>query len=384
MEKYKLKSGEYRYREMIYIDGKLKKSPAFKRKSDALTWKAQQKANRDKVAALGIKHIQTQKVTFIDFANNWLNENIKFQKSQATFIEYQRIVNTHLLRVLNSKLIGDITKKDADTLVKDLKQRGHNDGGINKILGVLKSILIFAETNEVISKNPLYRYSNLKENKVAAQFWTKSEINQFLRFSRNSSLYPLYVVALNCGLRRGELAGLKWDKIHFENKLIEVSRVRDRYGLRERTKGSKTRFVPMNDIVLKTLLDIKQVTNSDFVFTNDDDSPISVQHLYRTFKKAQVDAGLSNIIKFHGLRHTMASNFMMSGGNVYDLQKILGHSKIEMTEIYAHLSPVHLANTTSILNFHGNSEHSYPNSNHELDREKKSELLIFDTKVVSN
>lgn len=63
--------------------------------------------------------------------------------------------------------------------------------------------------------------------------------------------------------------------------------------------------------------------------------------------------GYANVppVTFHGLRHTFASNFMMSGGSIYDLQKMLGHSTIQMTEKYSHLSPDHLAGKTEILEF---------------------------------
>jgi site-specific recombinase XerD len=51
------------------------------------------------------------------------------------------------------------------------------------------------------------------------------------------------------------------------------------------------------------------------------------------------------------MRHTFASHFMMSGGKVYDLQKLLGHSTIAMTERYSHLSPDHLRGKTDIIEF---------------------------------
>ncbi len=57
--------------------------------------------------------------------------------------------------------------------------------------------------------------------------------------------------------------------------------------------------------------------------------PLIVVHLDRRFKAAQKRAGLTNVIRFHDLRHTFASQFMMNGGNIYDLQKILGHSSLD-------------------------------------------------------
>lgn len=56
-------------------------------------------------------------------------------------------------------------------------------------------------------------------------------------------------------------------------------------------------------------------------------------------------------MRFHDLRHTFASNFLMGGGNIYDLQKILGHSTIQVTERYAHLTPDHLMGKTEVLGF---------------------------------
>ena len=80
-------------------------------------------------------------------------------------------------------------------------------------------------------------------------------------------------------------------------------------------------------------------------------SPIEMQHLYRDFAKFQKKSGNLKQIRFHDLRHTFASHFMMNGGNLYDLQKVLGHSEYEMTQIYAHLSPEHLAKATQIVSF---------------------------------
>ena len=81
-------------------------------------------------------------------------------------------------------------------------------------------------------------------------------------------------------------------------------------------------------------------------------------HLYRDFAKAQKKSGLERKIRFHDMRHTFASQFMMSGGSLYDLQKILGHTKIEMTMRYAHLSADHLASAINIVSFSGITEYN--------------------------
>jgi integrase len=68
------------------------------------------------------------------------------------------------------------------------------------------------------------------------------------------------------------------------------------------------------------------------------------------FKRSAHAAGVKEI-RFHDLRHTFASHFLMGGGNIYDLQRILGHSSVQVTERYTHLMPEHLRGKTEVLGF---------------------------------
>ncbi len=153
-------------------------------------------------------------------------------------------------------------------------------------------------------------------------------------------------------MRRGELAGLRFKDLDFHQKQIVVCSTRDRHGHRQRTKSGKVRQVPMSDLVYEVLLSLRnQSTANDYVFTGRDGEPLEIHHVYRVLLRATKKAGIDNVITFHDLRHTFASQFMMNGGNIYDLQKILGHSKTDMTQIYAHLSPDHLQRASNIISF---------------------------------
>ena len=147
--------------------------------------------------------------------------------------------------------------------------------------------------------------------------------------------------------------------MNFSSKQIEVGRIRDKHGLRPTTKGGNRRIVPMNQQVLALFKKLFNEFNekrqtgaqNDFVFKDTRGEPFGVQHVYRSFSRAQKRAGLDRRFRFHDLRHTFASHFMMNGGNLYDLQKIMRHSKIEMTMRYAHLAPDHLADAVNIVSF---------------------------------
>ena len=99
---------------------------------------------------------------------------------------------------------------------------------------------------------------------------------------------------------------------------------------------------------------MRNQSNPRFVFTDFDGQPYNPDHFsQRHFLKAQKRAGIARKISFHVLRHTYASLYMMNGGNVYDLQKILGHTKVDMTMKYAHLSPQHLRKAVETVRFSG-------------------------------
>lgn len=222
-----------RFREKIYINGREFKSPLFEKKTDAKKWKSEM-SNRQSVPNLVLEN-EKAKLTFGVFALSWL-EKIKVKNSHRTYESYNGVTRKHLLPYFTNILIKDIKADHGDDLIKRLKLEKHNQKGVNVILAIFKRIINGAFEQELLDKNPLMRVKPLKEPPRNETYWTKHEISQFLRANLNDVNYGLYVVALNSGMRRGELAGLCWDRIDFERNQIEVSRTRDRYGLHETTK----------------------------------------------------------------------------------------------------------------------------------------------------
>ena len=87
----------------------------------------------------------------------------------------------------------------------------------------------------------------------------------------------------------------------------------------------------------------------EYVFSNPDGNPLEINTMYRRLEFFCKKAGLRKI-SFHTLRHTFASHFIMKGGSLKSLQEILGHSKIEMTMKYAHLSQEYKRKEVNLLN----------------------------------
>jgi integrase len=143
-------------------------------------------------------------------------------------------------------------------------------------------------------------------------------------------LHTAVVMALHTGMRKGEILGLKWEHVNWQRKTVLLTD----------TKNSESRRLPIDAILLRELSDHRtRVKNEDLVFPSYDRNGkiVPLNDVNGSFEKALSDAGIVNF-RFHDLRHTFASHYMMSGGQLYTLSKILGHKDLKMTQRYAKLS----------------------------------------------
>ena len=155
-------------------------------------------------------------------------------------------------------------------------------------------------------------------------------------------LTPLVVLVLNTGLRRSEALGLRWSEVD----LGDSPRIRVEAAI---TKSSKTRYVPLNAEALATLSRWRKACPSQhFVFPNPNtDLPMS--SITSSWKRLMRRAGIVDC-RFHDLRHDFASQLVMRGVDLYSVKELLGHSTIDVTQKYAHLSPRKLADAVAQLN----------------------------------
>lgn len=353
IQEKKKRDGSSSYRAKVYINGR-QVTKTFRRKADAKLWIQQHIVDRER----GVLNLinQTATKSLNEFSQEWFTTKVS-GKSPKTMSAYQIQLQRHILPVIGEIKLKDLRITHGHQVLAKLRAKGRSPKGINMTLGVLKGILNDAVRWEILNVSP---FRNLTLEKVpprSAKFWMPEDIKKFLSANRHDDLYELWVVALNTGMRRGELAGLKWDKVDFKNKLIHVARVRDRSGLRETTKTSSSfRYVPMNAAAEEALkvLDLEQ-RHDEFVFAYKTGDLIDPQHLSeRGFKKAMIRAGVP-FIRLHDLRTTFASNVCMApNGDLFGLSKILGHSSVDMTvKRYAHLHNNFLKQVACSVDFRG-------------------------------
>ena len=351
MEKIKNKDGKViSYREKVYRHGKAV-TKTFKRKTDATNWKKSVEAENQRREALGIAHIQS--IDFETFAKDWLEMKKNQEVAPRTLDNYGSVIRGYLLPCLGKTKLENINQALAQKVVKLSRKKGLRCVRANYNLRVLKQILGDGVKLDYLIRNPLEGLTKIKEPPRSLSYWMPEQIQQFLKANESDPFYPIFALALNTGMRRGELLGLCWDKVNLSERRIEISRIRDRYGLKDNTKTGLIRHIPLNNSALAILEKLASCRNhARFVFAFDGGTLPNIRHFSnRPFKRAIERAGVPEI-RFHDLRTTYASNFVMAGGDIFALSKLLGHTSVEMTaKKYAALHPNFMQKVAGTVEF---------------------------------
>ncbi len=188
----------------------------------------------------------------------------------------------------------------------------------NRELALLKGMFTKAIDYGYVTANPVKKVKMIPEGDCARERILTQEEEERLMSEAVPHLRPFLVIALNSGMRRGEILKLAWSEIDFRNRLVHVIK----------TKRNKNRVVPMNNVMYKTLQELRAEANgSERVYQS--------KHVQGAFETARKKAGLSGL-RLHDLRHTFATRLIQSGVDVFTVQKLLGHSTITMTMRYVH------------------------------------------------
>ena len=220
------------------------------------------------------------------------------------------------------------------------RPRPRTPASVNRDLACLSKILSMAFDNELIDSNPMRRVRMLKESPSRERFITAEEEKKLFAHltGRRDHIRSVVTIALNTGMRRGEILGLQWEHVNFLARTIFIAR----------SKTGRTRTIPMNDIVFKELMTLKQDAGpKEFVFSNAR-TGVNIDSMKTGWRNACEKAGLVNL-RFHDTRHTFATRLRANGVHEWDIRDLLGHASVRMTSVYTHQTPANLCKAVNML-----------------------------------
>jgi len=231
-----------------------------------------------------------------------------------------------LLRFFSGKRLDSITPSLIEDYISQRRLTGVANATINRELSCLKRMFNLAIKWDGANSNPVNDVDRLEEPPGRTRCLTPEEAQLLLSASADY-FRPILLTALNTGMRLTEILTLTWDQVYIESVI-------DPYIELDITKNNRKRFIPLNEDMIELLSNLPR-GNSKNVFLGLHSQPL--RDVRKPFLAACQVAGICNF-RFHDLRHTFASHFLMNGGDLLTLKEILGHSTLEMVQRYSHLA----------------------------------------------
>ena len=215
-------------------------------------------------------------------------------------------------------------------------------GSVNRQLTVIKHMFRMVIEWGLATTNPATGVKRFSVNDQRTRFLTEDEIQRFLKACENQItspwLLPLATLALNTGMRQGELLGLTWDAVDLERGLITV----------KQTKTLRLKTIAINDQARKAPNWLGENRYGDSLFMWPWGDLIGKTTVHYAFGEACKAAKIDDF-RFHDLRHTLASHLVMAGVDLVTVKDLMGHVGINMTLRYSHLVPEHKAQAVAKL-----------------------------------
>jgi len=241
------------------------------------------------------------------------------------------VLRNHVIPQFGKRHLDEVTQQDVLAFHHGLRAKGYAPATANRFLILLRYMFNLAKKWEIpgAEKNPVAGVAKFEENNKRDRYLTMEETQRLvdaIRGNRNRQLQYIVPLLLLTGCRKRELLDARWE--HFD-----IPRRSWRIPI---SKSGKARHVPLSEGVLSILEQLPRFDDCPFVVPNLDNKKPFVT-VFVSWNTCRIKAGMPEL-RMHDLRHSFASFLINAGRSLYEVQSILGHTQIQTTQRYSHLS----------------------------------------------
>jgi len=224
--------------------------------------------------------------------------------------------------------------------VVDMHHEGLSPTTIARRLHGLRSFWSYLLACDYVHDDPVRKVSVPKRERTLPRYLTADELEALLEAAQRNKFvicafrnYAIISVLIFTGMRRGEVIGLRIGDVSLAEKVIRV-----------RGKGGKMRVIPLVDRAVEAVRDWLELRPShkghDYLFTTTHGNPIAPWRMHRIWRTVLEESSIeAQGVTLHTLRHSMATLLLQSGEcSLVEIQRILGHSRLDTTAIYLHVT----------------------------------------------
>lgn len=306
-------------------------------------------------------YVEPNKMTLAAFIDRWLDQ-IQPKVAPRTHERYQEIARKNVVPLLGQIALAKLRPEQIAAAYAKALRSGRRDGSgglsprtVHHMHRILKQALETAVRWEMLARNPADRVDPPKVERRKMSALDPAQTARLLGHFRGTWMFIPVLVAVMCGLRRGEITAMRWGSVDFSRRQLSVieSSEQTKKGVRSKeTKSGRARTVALPALVVDELRRARvgqaeellkcgvRLTDQSFVVAQVDGQPIQPNSLTHEFVRLLAKASDLPRIRFHDLRHTHATHLLSNGVHPKVAQERLGHSSVGITlDLYSHVLP---------------------------------------------
>lgn len=295
----------------------------------------------------------TSNLTLKDYLERWLSDSVRDSVKPNTYKSYSQLTHRHIIPALGRNKLKGLTPSHIRSFRSSALGAGLSTRTVQYLLTLLRKALQQAMDDGLIHRNPAQGVRVQQSRKEEICPLSAEQVGKLLEAAIDDRMEALYVVAIHCGLRQGELAGLKWEDVDLEAGTLQVRRTLSNGEFTAPKTAKSRRSVKLTPSAAEALRKHHKLQSQererltglwqdhDLVFCSTIGTPLSRHNLVRrSFKPLLGKAGLPHLIRFHDLRHTCATLLLSKAVHPKFVQELLGHATISITlDTYSHVVP---------------------------------------------
>jgi len=270
------------------------------------------------------------------------NAALALKKSTVRYYGFQ--LDRHIIPALGSCLLYDISRSQIESVLSDLRQKGHASGTLRGVRATFSTVLQSAMERGYLDKNPALGIRiRTTGTRIEHRFYSPAQVRQLLP-ELTEPCRTVVQLAVLTGLRIGEILALRWKRVNLLRGTIEVAESYSDGEFSSPKTRSSNRVIPISDF-LRGLLEshragTQSIAPDDLVFCTPSGTPLNQKNLYNRVLAPACDRIKQPRVSWHSFRHTHATLLTEVGESIKTAQSLLGHSDLGTTlNTYAHVIP---------------------------------------------